>query len=405
MTPSTHYPCAATAQYTALSLINDTTQCNRGSDMIPSYMVDTVAVSFITCFSVCCLLLIFSPRLKIVVQRRGDDKAVQASHSGDKLRLGGLGLISGILVGIIYATSQSVQSTGAILILCMLPVFISGILEDMGYLVTAKLRLLSAFISSGLCVAVSGVWVERGDLAGLDALLNMTVFGIVMTVLVATVFSHSVNLVDGLNGLCASSVLCMLIGLALLSEAAGVAVVTNLSVLIAASIAGFLVLNWPSGSLFMGDAGAYCAGFLTIWLSIILLDAAPQVSVSTVLLILFYPLADTLHSVLRRIAAKKSVISADRMHLHHKLRRGIEILWLGKGQNNVSNPVATILVLPFVFGPTISGVLYFDSAGHAWIALLVFFMAFSCVHIVIIEIIRRFRKRIPKLDARHATPT
>ncbi len=361
--------------------------------MLANFPTSSYAAAFGGALGTCILLFLSGPFVKMLLRDRNDARAVQASHCVDRLRLGGIGILTGFLLGLALSESDPAKFVGFVLFACALPVVIAGVLEDMGYSVKAKARLVMALVSSGLCVVTFQVWVSRGDWAPFDMLMGTPVLGIMMTILIAGVFSHSVNLIDGMNGLCGTAIIFMLLGFAAIGHKVDAVSITMVALLIAAAIFGFLVMNWPVGLMFMGDAGAYGLGHCAIWLGILLLSASPEIAVPAVLLVLFYPLADTLHSVARRVAQNHGVMEPDRMHLHHKVRRGLEILWLGCGNKKVSNPFTTVFLTPFLAAPVVAGVVLWNNATQAWIAVGIFSFLFAMTHVVAIVMTKRLRKR------------
>ena len=76
---------------------------------------------------------------------------------------------------------------------------------------------------------------------------------------------------------------------------------------------------FPPARIFVGDTGALFIGFT---LSILALEGYQRVTVITFLvplLALAVPLIDTLMSILRRVRRGKSPMTADKLHLHHRL--------------------------------------------------------------------------------------
>jgi UDP-GlcNAc:undecaprenyl-phosphate GlcNAc-1-phosphate transferase len=83
---------------------------------------------------------------------------------------------------------------------------------------------------------------------------------------------------------------------------------------------GFLRFNTFPARVFMGDAGSQFLGFTAGALSVLLTKgSATPVSVALPLLILGFPLLDTLSVMALRIRAGRSPFSADRSHFHHRL--------------------------------------------------------------------------------------
>jgi UDP-N-acetylmuramyl pentapeptide phosphotransferase/UDP-N-acetylglucosamine-1-phosphate transferase len=241
-------------------------------------------------------------------------------------------------------------------------------------------------------------WVSRGDALPLDLLMGHAVTGITLTILVAGLYCHSVNLVDGMNGLAASIVVSAAAGLAVVALNVDQHQIAVLAALVGASTLGFIVLNWPVSRMFLGDAGAYGLGHLVVWLAISLIALNEAVAVPAVLLILFYPNADLFHTVLRRLVEGKAITEPDRMHLHQKVRRGVEVLWLGRDKRHISNPLSTLILMPFIAGPVVAGAIFWNRPVEAWLSLAAFFAAFAASHVLIMGLARRFRRSLDPVD-------
>lgn len=339
------------------------------------------------------LLIRFQTLIQILMKPRDDLRAVQAMHVGQPMRLGGLAVTLATMVGALVLSSQSDGHFTQLILLSALPVFLAGFSEDLGHLVSPRGRFAAALVSAAVAVAVIGVWVPRGDLPGLNAIMAFAPSGIVITVLVAALFCHAVNLVDGLNGLAGTTVVISALGLAIVAGQAGLGQISVLSALIAAAMLGFLPLNWPVARLFLGDGGAYGLGHILVWLAISTIAFSAEVAVPAMILVLFWPFADTVHSMLRRLFEAKSVTAPDRMHLHQKMMRAAEIVWLGRGRRHLANPVATLMLAPFIAAPVLAGVVLWRDPVLAWIALAGFGTAFSGLHVVITSNAVRFRRR------------
>ena len=73
-----------------------------------------------------------------------------------------------------------------------------------------------------------------------------------------------------------------------------------LASIVAASISGFLVVNYPSGRIFLCDGGAYLVGLLLAEISVLLVHRNSEVSPWFPLVLLAYPIWETLFSMYRR---------------------------------------------------------------------------------------------------------
>jgi UDP-N-acetylmuramyl pentapeptide phosphotransferase/UDP-N-acetylglucosamine-1-phosphate transferase len=109
---------------------------------------------------------------------------------------------------------------------------------------------------------------------------------------------------------------------------------------------GFLALNFPGGRLFLGDAGAYGTGFVLATLAVALPQRNAEISPLIGLLLLAYPVSETLVSIRRRmVRAGAHPGQPDRLHLHSlvyrcQARRNARRI----GYPHLRNPMAAVLV-------------------------------------------------------------
>lgn len=128
------------------------------------------------------------------------------------------------------------------------------------------------------------------------------------------------NLIDGLDGLLAGTAVLEGVGLALLLFLAGQGGNCLQSLLMASACMGFLRYNRPPARVFAGDCGSGTVGYLLGWLALPAF-AAPSWRLGSLapLFVFAYPLTDLTAAVLRRAARGRSLFSADRAHLHHRI--------------------------------------------------------------------------------------
>ena len=121
---------------------------------------------------------------------RNDLIAVQAVHSVSAPRTGGVAIVLAFALGLILWFDES----GSLLfhlkfILTLIPVFIVGLSEDLGHLISPKLRLLSSAVSGLLFILLFNQWIPRSNLPGLDTILLWSPFAIALSVFVAVAIS------------------------------------------------------------------------------------------------------------------------------------------------------------------------------------------------------------------------
>jgi UDP-N-acetylmuramyl pentapeptide phosphotransferase/UDP-N-acetylglucosamine-1-phosphate transferase len=171
------------------------------------------------------------------------------------------------------------------------------------------------------------------------------------------------------------------VALALIADRAGLRDLCLLLTLIIPTVAGFLAFNFPFGRIFLGDAGAYMIGHTLVWIGIALVALSQDVSPFAVLLVFFWPVADTGLAIYRRKSAGRRSDQPDRLHFHQLMLRYLEIRFLGRGRRRLANPLATLCLAPLIIAPQILGVLFaFDNrlaAASALGATVVFAFSYT----------------------------
>ena len=252
----------------------------------------------------------------------------------DVPRLGGAAILLGLGCGWILGWAQSVWFgdpgslrlggwVGAWL-LALLPAAMGGIAEDMTQRLPVRYRLVLTGMSGVLAVALLEMTVPRLDLPWLDALLAAWPWlgwGIVL--LAVAGLPHAFNIIDGYNGLSGMVALIVCLALAHVALQVGDRSLATLLVCTAAATGGFLVWTYPRGMLFAGDGGAYVWGIVIAMASISLVQRNSDVSPWFPMLLLIYPVWETLFSIYRKLARGVSPGVADALHFHQLIYRRI----------------------------------------------------------------------------------
>ena len=140
--------------------------------------------------------------------------------------------------------------------------------------------------------------------------------------------------------------------------------------LVSSAVLGFMVFNFPFGRIFLGDGGAYVLGHLLVWSAILLINHDPSISSFAVLLIFFWPVADTVLAIWRRLKLGNPTDRPDRLHFHHVAMRFIEIRFFGRDRRNIANPLATVILIPFISVPQIIGIYFWaDFTTTVWCSI------------------------------------
>jgi UDP-N-acetylmuramyl pentapeptide phosphotransferase/UDP-N-acetylglucosamine-1-phosphate transferase len=195
-------------------------------------------------------------------------------------------------------------------------------------------------------------------------------FGILFTIFATVGVVNAFNLIDGLNGLSSYITVSVAFSLSIIAFQAGNTQISIFLVLLVAAVLGFMVLNFPMGKIFLGDGGAYAMGHLLVWSAIILFDSASEVSAFAILLVFFWPVADTGLAIWRRWRLGNPTDRPDRLHFHQLAMRFLEIRIFGRDRREISNPLATLILIPLISAPQVAGILFWDDVkATVWSAL------------------------------------
>ena len=357
------------------------------------FEVNKVALSA-TSFLICALILFLRGHMPRLSGRADDLTCVQASHGCLTPRVGGIAIFAAIGLSIAFAYPQVTSSYGKFILATSI-LFIVGLMEDLGYRVTPMRRLLAAAAASLVAIWLLGVWMPRAGIPGLDLLVTHWAIGIPLTVLITAGFAHAFNLIDGTHGLATFTGIAAALALSLIAKQAGYVTMAHLSMMLAAALFGFFLLNYPFGLIFLGDAGAYTVGFVLSWFGIAILLNSPDVSPWAILLTLFWPMADTMLAIYRRMRRNSSIFAPDRLHAHQMVRRTLEICFLARDKRNLSNPLTALVLAPFIIAPPIAGILLWNETFLSFAAVVAFGALFAASYAMAPWLNRKFKRKAP----------
>jgi UDP-N-acetylmuramyl pentapeptide phosphotransferase/UDP-N-acetylglucosamine-1-phosphate transferase len=302
----------------------------------------------------------------------------QKFHARPVPRVGGLGVMAGVVagIGIAQVTGSPVAPTLWKLLACALPAFAAGIAEDLTKKVSPRRRLVATALSAALAIWLLDAVIAKTDIPGVDQLIRWLPLSLMLTIFVITGVANAVNIIDGFNGLASMCVLMMILALAYVAFQVGDSFVFTAAVIVAGSVLGFFVWNFPAGLIFLGDGGAYLLGFLLGELAILLVHRNPTVSPIFALLLCAYPIFETIFTIYRRkIVRGVATAEPDGIHLHTLIHRRLIRWTLGPGveqrrltrRNSMTSPYLWLLCLASI----IPSLLWWDStAVLSWFLLL-----------------------------------
>ena len=128
--------------------------------------------------------------------------------------------------------------------------------------------------------------------------------------------AHAMNLIDGVNGLSAFITLSAMVSTGVAARY-GHSDLLMLNILVCVGCFTFMLFNFQRDRYFLGMQGL-CFGHVIAW-NVILLARELVASAWTLLLIIFWPVADTLFAISRRLHNGKPTGLPDKMHFHQLL--------------------------------------------------------------------------------------
>jgi UDP-GlcNAc:undecaprenyl-phosphate/decaprenyl-phosphate GlcNAc-1-phosphate transferase len=248
----------------------------------------------------------------------------QKIHAVAVPRVGGVAVAIGMVaaVAIIELVRGDAEDLW-LLLLCVAPGFAWGLLEDLTKQGAVFARLAITGCSAMLAFVLLDARIVELGVPGLDRLLLFPALSFAFTVFAVTGVGHAMNVIDGLNGLSSMTALLAALGLAAVGWVVGDRLITHAALFFAAAVTGFLVFNYPRGRIFLGDGGAYLIGLVLAELSVLLVQRNSTVSPWFPLMLLAYPIWETLFSMYRRKAHRRSSGHADALHLHSLVYRRV----------------------------------------------------------------------------------
>ena len=280
---------------------------------------------------------------------------VQKTHIHPTPRVGGIAIVVGVLAGYVLAHPSRQNLLGPLL-LAGTPAFLFGLVEDLTKRVSVRARLLATMACGVLGWSLTGYSITGVDMPGLDWLLGFTAFSLLFTAFAVGGIAKAINIIDGFNGLAAGTVIIVLTAFGVMTTALGDHDLAMVCLILAGAVAGFLLINWPLGKIFLGDGGAYFAGFAVAWLAVLILARHANVSAWAPLLVCGFPVLEVLFSIVRRRRRNLSPGDPDRLHLHSLVKRRVTRALLPHSSSLVHNSATGAIMWIAALVPAVIGV-------------------------------------------------
>ena len=339
------------------------------------------------------LLAIRSARAFAHFEKHDQPGGPQRFHVRPAARIGGLGILAGVLAGVTVAwqADPAAGATGFLLVACGLPAWFAGLAEDLTKDVSPRRRLLASALSALLGVWLLDAVIVRTAIPGLDWIVSFPVGAAAVSVFAVTGVANAVNIIDGFNGLASMCGVLILLSLSYVAFQVGDLLLVWLALAGVGALFGFFVWNFPAGLIFLGDGGAYFLGFYIAELGILLLHRNPTVSPMFPLLLCIYPVFETVFSIYRRrFLREHSPGVPDGIHLHSLIYRRV-MRWAAGERNARALTRRNSMTSPYLWLLCMVGIvpalLWWDSTP----ILGSFIVLFGVVYVSLYWRIVRFR--------------
>jgi len=197
---------------------------------------------------------------------------------------------------------------------------VTGLVDDIRH-ISVKEKLLAQIIV-GVALASTGI---RLSLFMVDPIITGA-----LTVVWIVAITNAFNLLDNMDGLCASVAAVLSVIFLVVAVQTGQLFIAMFLVVLLGALAGFLAFNRPPAKIFMGDAGSLFTGYILAVLTVLFTFYGREVRIEGLninrlypflvpLLIFAVPIFDTLSVMAIRLKENRPIWQADRSHFSHRL--------------------------------------------------------------------------------------
>ena len=284
---------------------------------MPAENISLSLLSVISLISFFVFLLIskYSDKIANGILLDQDFNKPQAFHSLPVSRSGGLAAIISFLIFYTFNFFMFDKINFDYVILSF-AIFSLGFLEDIKLEIKPVYRLLFMVLFLLSFIVYFSIKINSIDLNFLNSWLKNNMFSVFFILLCFLFIINGANLIDGFNGLLSIHILIinfilLFINLENNHEELSIVIASQIVILVP-----FLLFNFPSAKIFLGDGGSYLFGSMVALNIIKTNNLNPGISSFFFCILLFYLFFEVFFSFFRKLISKKSPLKPDRYHLH-----------------------------------------------------------------------------------------
>lgn len=334
-------------------------------------------------------LIILSGNYHISFSGDHDLLSVQKYHNTPTPRIGGVAIyLSFILTALIFHYTNNFNDKFILKILASGSIaFFIGLLEDVTKNISPRERLLAFMLTTLFAIYIihSMPIIYSTDFVVLNNLIqSYKIIGLGFSLFAVIGLINAYNVIDGYNGLAATTALINLLALAIIAHLLSDSHTVCTILCLVGALFGFLLLNYPLGKIFLGDGGAYLIGFITANFCISIAHAhIGQVSPYVFLLINIYPITEMGFSMYRKKFLRGTSPSRpDGLHFHMIIYKRCISRNLSKlSRNSRVMPIMLFLILPQVLW----GLIFYKSSMMCILGMLLYVIYYIIAYFQIVR--------------------
>jgi len=277
------------------------------------------------------------------------------THKEPVAYLGGIGILVGLIFGVMVGINCLLRQEcfhDSFKLLCGILAgatiaCVVGLIDDI-FNIRPRQKILGQILAA-VALLVVGIGPNLDYYTGycgvtipISVEIALEAFIVVFFVLGAT---NSLNLLDGLDGLCGGVTAIITVAMLIVSvhlatwgfSDVGDPVRIILCLALVGGVLGFLPFNRHPAKIFMGDAGSMLLGFVTATLMILMAERIPRWWMASIV-VFGLPILDTAVALVRRLINHRPLFVSDRGHIYdqmidrgHSLKKTVVICYLLAG--------------------------------------------------------------------------
>ena len=298
-------------------------------------MWGNIAISFLLAFIVSFMATPYSIKIAEKIGAIDIPKDDRRMRKKSIPKLGGLAVIAGFAISLIYLISV-MNIEGSINLfdensyfkkligvgLGVIIITITGVIDDTKTL--KPLQKLFGQVLAAMVAVAFGIQIDSADIPFTTNVELANEISMIVTVIWIVGITNAINLIDGLDGLSSGIALISCVSLLIifaLNDSPMVAILMITSLI--GALVGFLPFNFSPAKTFIGDTGSNFLGYILSIVSILgVAKTYTAVVIALPMLVLGLPIFDVVWAIIRRVIKGKSIkaiFKADKGHLHHRL--------------------------------------------------------------------------------------